>query len=194
MGRLAFAGGKRPVTINLSKLQDGALPRLAAFAYALQAHLWLMATMLDNEDARAYRDLVQWASAQSLAPAEGYDRDWQIKRQLVYIRILMTLSEKQRIAPRYDLSLYIPLLDEMQTTYTAQGWVDRVIEILIVKALVLDAVGKTRAGSRSLDLGPETAEPRRYVRMFLDEGKRMQHLLYECVRRMRPHLFTQRGF
>ena len=57
------------------------------------------------------------------------------------------------------------------------------IEILIVKALVLDTLGETMAAQESLASALALAEPRRYTRIFLDEGETMGRLLYSSIQR-----------
>ena len=115
---------------------------------------------------------------------EGSDQDWQIRCRLIYVRVLLALSKTHNEMHNFpDLTVVVPVLDDLQETYGAHGWIDRVIEILIVKALVLDTLGETMAAQESLASALALAEPRRYTRIFLDEGETMGRLLYSSIQR-----------
>jgi len=184
IGRLAVAQGKPPRSIDLVGLHDGALPELLDFAQVLQTHLWLLAARTSDNGASALGLAIQWAEKQSLSPAEGRDRDWQIKRQLVLVRVVLSLAGTRNGAPGLpSLAATVPILDDMVATFSDAGWGDRVIEILIVRAQVLDALDRQEAALASLGIALELAEPQGYARSFLDEGRPIAKLLHERVRR-----------
>ena len=62
------------------------------------------------------------------------------------------------------------MLDRELAVYQEKGWVDRVIEILIVKTLALDTIGHIDAGVETMQSALQLAEPAGYIRLFLDEG------------------------
>ena len=184
LGRLMIARGEQPIPVDQRKLRSGALPGLAIFAEALQAHLWVMSARVDGGTGHSLDRAAQWADGQSLGPVEGSDQDWQIRCRLIYVRVLLALSKTHNEMHNFpDLTVVVPVLDDLQETYGAHGWIDRVIEILIVKALVLDTLGETMAAQESLASALALAEPRRYTRIFLDEGETMGRLLYSSIQR-----------
>ncbi len=56
-----------------------------------------------------------------------------------------------------------------------------VIDILVVQTLARHAAGDTRAALNSLARAVSLAEPEGYVRIFVDEGVPMAHLLYAAA-------------
>ncbi|MGB3715822.1 MAG: LuxR C-terminal-related transcriptional regulator [Candidatus Promineifilaceae bacterium] len=59
----------------------------------------------------------------------------------------------------------------------------RVIEILILQAMVFQSVGDTSQAMVTLEQALTLAEPGGFVRIFVDEGPPMARLLYEALSR-----------
>jgi LuxR family maltose regulon positive regulatory protein len=71
----------------------------------------------------------------------------------------------------------IRLLSRLEQTARSGGRTGRLIEITILKALALQAVGDATQAVITLKQSLELAEPEGYMRIFLDEGRPMQQLL-----------------
>jgi LuxR family maltose regulon positive regulatory protein len=75
------------------------------------------------------------------------------------------------------------LLERLFLAAKAGGRVGRVIEILVLRALALQAQGDAAQALACLEDALTLAEPEGYVRIFVDEGPPMARLLYEAVTR-----------
>jgi len=187
LGRLALAKGMQPEPIDRHKFQSGALPHLKKFSQALQAHLWLLAANGGLDAVRSYNQAVSWAAEQNLQPGQGYDRDWQIKSQLIFIRIVLamrTSADAQFNLPK--LTAILELLESELISYYTKGWVDRVLETMIVKVLVQDALGNKGDALSTFQHALQLAQPSSYVRIFLDEGDQIIRYLYSCADQADP--------
>ena len=71
----------------------------------------------------------------------------------------------------------IRLLSGLEESARSGGRQGRLIEIMILKALALQAAGETRQADLALANSLALAEPQGYLRIFLDEGQPMQLLL-----------------
>jgi len=71
----------------------------------------------------------------------------------------------------------IRLLSGLEESSRSAGRQGRLIEIMILKALALQAAGETRQADLALANSLALAEPQGYLRIFLDEGQPMQLLL-----------------
>ena len=142
----------------------------------VQARIWLM---------RSYREphylelALRWEGEQQLEPQ---DWDWFIYEQLTRARALVM---QNRVTPpnRGQPGLQ-PVLDFLEAQFQiveVHGWVDWMIDTLIVQALAFEALGREAEALRALERALALAEPERYTRIFLDEGLPMQRLLYQAV-------------
>jgi LuxR family maltose regulon positive regulatory protein len=71
----------------------------------------------------------------------------------------------------------LELLTRLETCAQSGGRMGRMIEILNLKALVLQDMNQPAQAMEVIAKGLALAEPEGYVRIFLDEGAPMQHLL-----------------
>jgi LuxR family maltose regulon positive regulatory protein len=94
--------------------------------------------------------------------------------QIVLARLLIAQDR-----PQEALSLLDPLLRSMSEI----GRVDLMIEIQILRALAVQRQGDTGAALTALQGALSLAEPGGFVRIFLDQGQPMAHLLYEALTR-----------
>jgi LuxR family transcriptional regulator, maltose regulon positive regulatory protein len=78
------------------------------------------------------------------------------------------------------------LLDRLLATAEANERMGSAIEILIVRALALDAQGDTIGALAVLERALTLAEPEGYVRTFVDEGAPMGALLAQVAERESP--------
>jgi len=75
------------------------------------------------------------------------------------------------------------LLERLLQTAEEGGRTGSVIEILVLQALAHEAQGNVPPALVSLERALTLAEPEGYVRIFVDEGPPMAHLLYEAATR-----------
>jgi LuxR family maltose regulon positive regulatory protein len=68
----------------------------------------------------------------------------------------------------------------LEVTENGGRW-GRVIELLILQALALDAQGQSDEALRPLSQALTLGKPQGYVRIFVDEGEPMAHLLYRAA-------------
>jgi len=73
------------------------------------------------------------------------------------------------------------LLDSLHQEAEKLSRMGVLIEILILQALLLHTMNDISAALILLGRALEMAEPAGYIRLFIDEGKPMAHLLYEAV-------------
>ena len=76
------------------------------------------------------------------------------------------------------------LLDRLLVDAEAKTRMNSVLEILVLRALALDAQGNRTDALSTLERALVLAEPEGYIRLFVDEGVPMQVLL----RQLRPHV------
>ena len=137
---------------------------------AWQARLWLAQ---DNLEA-----VSQWVQKRGLVaageskPLHDIDYFWLIE-YAVLARILMAHG---RLG---ELTILLQWLLEAAET---GGRKTRVIEILMLQALALQAQGDIARAITTLERALSLAEPEGFVRIFVDEGPPMAHLLLEALK------------
>jgi LuxR family maltose regulon positive regulatory protein len=77
----------------------------------------------------------------------------------------------------------VGLLQRLLETAETGGRISRVLDILLLQALSLQAQGYTDQAITALQKAMDLAEPEGFVRIFLDEGPPMAKLLYEALAR-----------
>jgi LuxR family maltose regulon positive regulatory protein len=82
-----------------------------------------------------------------------------------------------------NLGQAIRLLSSLETSADSGGRTGRLVEIMILKALALQAEGDTRQADVGLTKSLALAEPSGYMRSYLDEGQPMQMLLAQWLAR-----------
>jgi LuxR family maltose regulon positive regulatory protein len=80
-------------------------------------------------------------------------------------------------------SATLDLLERLYTNANDRGHISRVIEILNLQALAMQAVGDTRQAINVLEQSLNLAEPRGFLFAFVNEGPAMARLLYEALSR-----------
>jgi LuxR family maltose regulon positive regulatory protein len=78
------------------------------------------------------------------------------------------------------------LLSHLEEVARSAGRMGRVIEILIVQALAMQAMGDSKGALVALTKGLALAQPEGYARVFLDEGQPMQMLLAQWLAGAEP--------
>lgn len=152
--------------ITLARRRSFAAPVLDQ-AVAAQARLRLR----QGDVAEAAR----WAD-RSLLPMDG---ELQYPREAEYLTFTR-LRIAQKRAPEA-----LPLLERLLGGAEAGSRMGSVIEILILRALALQAEGKASDALADLERALTLAEPEGYVRLFADEGQPMAALLQRAAARGR---------
>lgn len=80
------------------------------------------------------------------------------------------------------------LLERMFTAAAGAGRTNSVIEILVLRALALQAQDQRTAAIEAVERALVLAEPESYVRVFVDEGAPMAGLLKDLIQ-TRRHIF-----
>jgi LuxR family maltose regulon positive regulatory protein len=125
-----------------------------------------------------------WVRQQGLSAEDdlSYLREFE---HLTLARVLLAQykTDREERSPREALGLLERLLQAAEAGERA----GRAIEILVVQALARQALGDIPAALIPLERALTLAEPEGYVRMFVDEGPPMAHLLREAAARgIRP--------
>jgi LuxR family maltose regulon positive regulatory protein len=105
------------------------------------------------------------------------------------------LSAAAQLAERHDLPLSqarvylaqgnpsaaLAVLSSWRGQVEARGWADEQLKVLVLQALALQAHGEQDQAVRLLLDAVELAEPAGFIRLFVDEGRPMAHLLSEAA-------------
>jgi LuxR family transcriptional regulator, maltose regulon positive regulatory protein len=118
---------------------------------------------------------VRWADTSGLAPGDGdvpYPREGEY---LALARVRIAQARTVQALPLLQDVLH--LLDRLQEAAEANARMSSVLEILILRALVLEVQGNRTAALSVLERALVLAEPEGYMRLFVDEGTPMLTLL-----------------
>jgi LuxR family maltose regulon positive regulatory protein len=139
-----------------------------------QARLWIMQGDLDAAEGWAYeRRLDEGQTVDAPQPGDAaYPYDLYEIESIMAARLQISQG-----SPGTAQEILTPLLHITE----AQGRTRRLIEILNLLALVQGALDKTDSALATLSKALSLAEPEGYIRIFLDEGKRMAGLLYQLA-------------
>jgi LuxR family maltose regulon positive regulatory protein len=129
---------------------------------------------------------VQWADASGLALNDaptatelGYHRE---SAYLTFVRVRIAQTRSSLGGPGgSQLHEALRLLERLQREAAAQNRGRSVLEILVLRALALQARRDTRGAVRTLVQALEMAQPEGYVRLFADEDTPMAALLSELL-------------
>jgi LuxR family maltose regulon positive regulatory protein len=139
---------------------------------AMKARVWVRQGRLT--------EALDWARRRGLSSGDelGYLREFE------HIALARMLIARYR-SNRADESIHeaMGLLDRLLQAAEAGSRTGSVIEILVLQALAHEARGNLPASLLPLERALALAEPEGYVRIFVDEGPPMAHLLYEALSR-----------
>jgi LuxR family maltose regulon positive regulatory protein len=143
---------------------------------ALRARVWLAQGRL--------RDARRWAQEQGLSSEDALS----FLREFAHITLARVLIAEDMHAPvGSPMREAIHLLDRLQHAAEAGGRSGSVIEIGVVQALAHQAQGDLAPALAALERALRLAEPEGYIRIFVDEGLPMAHLLRAAATRgIRP--------
>jgi LuxR family maltose regulon positive regulatory protein len=150
---------------NISQESYGP-PWILNYKNAWQARIWLVQENLEAAS--------KWVKEQGMNTQKevGFLREMEY---LVLVRILIAQGKL------VGTSTFLQRLFEAADN--AGGRISSKIEILLLQALVFQAQGDTNQAMTTLTQAIELAEPRGFIRIFVDEGPLMASLLYEALKR-----------
>ena len=158
---------------------------LQAMIAAQQARLLLMAQQGQASSltaATASTAASNWAAAAGLDP--GANPEYQREVEYIILARLLLLQDEQEKA--------LVLLERLVQGAAGGARQGRVIEILILMALVRQEKGKPAEALSAMEQALALAEPEGYVRAFVDEGRPMFRLLTKAaVRGISPDYVSQ---
>jgi LuxR family transcriptional regulator, maltose regulon positive regulatory protein len=119
-------------------------------------------------------EALAWVLERGLAPED----DLSYLREFEHITLARVLLARQRIeGSESSLQETIRFLDRLLAEAETGGRTGSVIEILVLQALALQALGELPDAVASLGRALGLAKPEAYVRVFVDEGAPMGSLL-----------------
>jgi LuxR family maltose regulon positive regulatory protein len=144
-------------------------------------------------------------AAASLAQTEQSARQRNFIHRLpeiaeIQISILITqgqVAAAVKLAQQYELPLSqarvalaqgnpsatLVTLESYRQKMEAKGWADKLLKVMILQAVALHAIGEIDEAVKVLGEVLVMAEPGGFVRLFIDEGAPMAHLLLETASR-----------
>jgi LuxR family maltose regulon positive regulatory protein len=155
---------------NLAR-RRGFFPLLVARGEAARARLALVQDDLPKA--------VSWAEASGLVAEDvpNYPRE---EEYLILARVLIAQGRDDPMGSYLDDAK--GLLDQLFETAEGGGRMSSVIEILLLRALALQARQESSEALAALERALVLAEPEGYVRLFVDEGVPMAVLLSELLK------------
>jgi LuxR family maltose regulon positive regulatory protein len=93
----------------------------------------------------------------------------------------LPVSRARVLLAQHDPCIALVLLDPVCRQTEARGWPDERLKVLVVEALALHAYGETDKALHLLGEALALAQPGGFVRVFVDEGAPMAHLLAEAA-------------
>jgi LuxR family maltose regulon positive regulatory protein len=134
-------------------------------------------------------EALDWTRERSLSAHDDltYLREAE---HITLARVLLAEYEKGRAVPAIHEAM--ELLDRLLQAAEAGGRTGSVIEILVLLALAHQAQGNIPGALVPLERALTLAEPRGYVRMFVDEGPALAHLLsHAAARKILPEYVSR---
>jgi LuxR family maltose regulon positive regulatory protein len=145
-------------------------PLMLEDAHAQQAHLALYAGQAEKA--------LRWAREHRLSLDSQMDRRMDQEHFFLYMTLARVLIAQLRgEQDSRVLSDVLNLLDSWRRFNEQRGFNGLLIEVLMLKALALDAGGKLQQALQTLDRALVLAEAEGYLRLFADEGQPMARLL-----------------
>jgi LuxR family maltose regulon positive regulatory protein len=133
-----------------------------------------------------YPHIRLWLKEKRLKDLESWIKQSGIKAdEISYFKIKLAFTMHSRVlialGREYPNGTYsndaLDLLEELLDLAESNGWWGKVIEILTLLALAFQGVGDTAKAMTTLERALTIAEPKGYIRTFVDEGPSMEALL-----------------
>jgi LuxR family maltose regulon positive regulatory protein len=144
-----------------------------AYLHALRVRIWLAQA---EDDPRWLDEASRWAQGRALEPSGEYD--WELQT-LIRVRIAQV-----RDRPRTRVPYLAPILALLDARLAdpptmSRGWL---VQNLLLKANLLDALGRTQEARAPLLRAVEVAEQAGWMLVFVEHGPPMYALLKSLVR------------
>lgn len=180
--RLKMHQGDIAGALDLIEQMDHVEPGDASFAAMLRARLWLWQA---ERDPRCLAAATRWADEQQLK----LDRcGWRDGERLTLARLFIaqrranrSVSKSPSAQTQPDLQPLLRWLDEQLQAAQKANKLQWMIEVLILRAMALEAQDETNAALSALQRALALAEPSGFVLLFVDEGTPMARLLYKAA-------------
>jgi LuxR family maltose regulon positive regulatory protein len=176
LARLLQARGNIPAALAtldaLAQLAEGRhfAPHLVTQGAAVRAHLELA----QGDVAAAIR----WADSSGLS---AEDADLSYPREGAYLALVRVRIAQGRDDPaNCSLQDVLGLLDRLLQDAEPKARLGSVLQILVLRALALEAQGDRTSALSTLEQALLLAEPEGYIRLFVDEGASMLALLRQA--------------
>jgi LuxR family maltose regulon positive regulatory protein len=136
----------------------------------------------------AFEDAIRWRKATHVTIHDDAD----YLDEFAHITLAKTLIAEAAVnSIATDLSEGLELINRILRSAEDQSRTGSVIEILIVQALVHQAIGNNTDALASIERALTLGEPEGYVRVFLDEGDSMHNLLRQVNDRSENAAYAQ---
>ncbi len=126
-------------------------------------------------------EAIQWAKAQKLS-VEGKITQLNEGEHIVFARTLLAKRHTEEA---------INLLQRLFENARAGGRIAIMIEVLILQALAFQSREDSEQAAAEIDKAILLAEPGGFVRIFVDEGPILSHMLFEAAKRKVAPQYTQ---
>ncbi|QIN85115.1 LuxR family transcriptional regulator [Rubrobacter tropicus] len=93
----------------------------------------------------------------------------------------LPLSRARVYLAQGDASSALASLEPLRRQAEAKGWADERLRVMVLQAVALHAQGEKDGAAQLLDDALALAEPGGFIRVFVDEGRPMAHLLSEAA-------------
>jgi LuxR family maltose regulon positive regulatory protein len=176
---------------DLVQLAGGGSPRLASYAAALQARLYLLYAR-QTSDPNYSENAISWAGMQELSMRKEPTYDWEIYEKIVYAQILNSQYlaspddlRKTRLEKTLDfIKVQLPALEELD-------WMGVLVEVYVVMAVILRSLERNVEALSAIKRALLLAESQGYVRTFVDEGEIMRILIQQVAIDEKHRVYTQ---
>jgi LuxR family maltose regulon positive regulatory protein len=142
-----------------------------------------------------------WVRQERLAEAQGWatEQGLSVEDELNFLREFDYITLSRVLIAQYKVN---HVVDHIHNAMKLLGRLlkatkdgkrnGRVIQILLLQALVYEALGDTPSALKPLERALTLAEPEGFIRTFVDEGPPMASLLYEALKRDVAPAYVQR--
>lgn len=93
----------------------------------------------------------------------------------------LPMSQARVYLAQGDASSALAVLEPLRQHVEAMGWEDKRLEVMVLQAVALQARGEKAKAVQLLGNALALAEPEGFIRLFVDEGLPMAHLLAEAA-------------
>jgi LuxR family maltose regulon positive regulatory protein len=183
LARLRQAQGDAAGAAEAIERMERTVSSASPYVAAQRVRYWLA---LAQERPRSLEQASQWARTIDLKEREDEKDAWPYDdrhdvEQFALARVLIAQRRARRSEP--DMQPVLEFLRRKLDGAEASNWVERAMEVWMLRALALQAQGDADQGVGSLEQALALTKPGGYVRAFVEEGAPMARLLYAAAER-----------